>query len=72
MDQDLPYYGHIRVCDPCWEVLSLWVVIVPGDVVVTAAAACVARTPILGRWRRLVLVAAATTPTRGHVEHTSR
>ena len=62
--------GHIRFCDPCWEVLSLWLVIVPGDGVVTAATACVARTPILGRWRRLVL-AAATTPNRGHAEHAS-
>jgi hypothetical protein len=27
--------GLIRVCDPCWEVLSPWLVIVPGDGVVT-------------------------------------
>jgi hypothetical protein len=26
----------IRVCDPCWEVLRLWLVVVPGDGVVTA------------------------------------
>jgi hypothetical protein len=26
----------IRVCDPCWEVLTPWLVIVPGDRVVTA------------------------------------
>jgi hypothetical protein len=26
----------LRVCDPCWEVLSPWLVIVPGDGVVTA------------------------------------
>jgi hypothetical protein len=26
----------IRVCDPCWEVLSSWLIIVPGDGVVTA------------------------------------
>ncbi len=28
--------GLIRVCDPCWEGLSPWLVIVPGDWVVTA------------------------------------
>lgn len=28
--------SHIRVCDPCWEVLGKWLVIVPGDVFVTA------------------------------------
>jgi hypothetical protein len=28
--------GLIRVCDPCWEVLGRWLVIVPGDGVVTA------------------------------------
>jgi hypothetical protein len=28
--------GPIRVCDPCWEILSSWLVIVPGDGVVTA------------------------------------
>ena len=28
--------GLIRVCDPCWEVLSPWLMIVPGDGVVTA------------------------------------
>ena len=28
--------GLIRVCDPCWEALSPWLVIVPGDGVVTA------------------------------------
>jgi hypothetical protein len=27
--------GLIRVCDLCWEVLSPWLVIVPGDEVVT-------------------------------------
>jgi hypothetical protein len=26
----------IRVCDPCWEVLRSWLVIVPGDEVVVA------------------------------------
>src|SRR5215207_5290750 len=26
---------HIRVCDPCWEILSPWLVIVPGERVVT-------------------------------------
>ena len=26
----------IRVCDPCWEVLSPWLVMVPGERVVTA------------------------------------
>jgi transcription elongation factor Elf1 len=26
----------LRVCDPCYEALSQWLVIVPGDVVVTA------------------------------------
>jgi flavoprotein len=26
----------IRVCDPCWDVLSPWLVIVPGNEVVTA------------------------------------
>jgi hypothetical protein len=26
----------IRVCDPCWEVLRPWLVIVPGEWVVTA------------------------------------
>jgi hypothetical protein len=26
----------IRVCDPCWEVLTPWLVIVPGDRAVTA------------------------------------
>ncbi len=37
MDQDLPYTCRpYRVCDPCWEVLSPWLVIVPGDEVVTA------------------------------------
>ena len=28
--------SRIRVCDPCWEALSPWLVIVPGDRVVTA------------------------------------
>jgi hypothetical protein len=28
--------SHIRVCDPCYEVLGSWLVIVPGDRVVTA------------------------------------
>ena len=28
--------SRLRVCDPCWEVLSPWLVIVPGDAVVTA------------------------------------
>ena len=28
--------GLIRVCDPCWEILSPWLVVVPGDGVVTA------------------------------------
>lgn len=28
--------GLIRVCDPCWEALSPWLVIVPGRWVVTA------------------------------------
>lgn len=27
---------HLRVCDPCWEVLAPWLVIVPGQRVVTA------------------------------------
>jgi hypothetical protein len=29
-------YGLIRVCDPCWEILGPWLVVVPGDGVVTA------------------------------------
>ena len=28
--------SRLRVCDPCWEVLSPWLVIVPGDRVVIA------------------------------------
>jgi hypothetical protein len=28
--------GRLRVCDPCYEVLAPWLVIVPGDVVVAA------------------------------------
>jgi hypothetical protein len=28
--------SRLRICDPCWEVLSPWLVIVPGDEVVTA------------------------------------
>jgi hypothetical protein len=28
--------GLIRVCDSCWEALSPWLVVVPGDWVVTA------------------------------------
>jgi hypothetical protein len=28
--------SRLRVCDPCWEVLRSWLVIVPGDRVVTA------------------------------------
>jgi hypothetical protein len=28
--------GVIRVCDPCWEALRSWLVIIPGDGVVTA------------------------------------
>ena len=28
--------GLIRVCDPCWEALSPWLVMVPGNGVVTA------------------------------------
>jgi hypothetical protein len=28
--------GLIRVCDPCWEVLGAWLVVVPGERVVTA------------------------------------
>jgi hypothetical protein len=26
----------IRICDPCWEILGVWMVIVPGEGVVTA------------------------------------
>ena len=28
--------GFVRVCDPCWEILGAWMVIVPGEAVVTA------------------------------------
>ncbi len=28
--------SRLRVCDPCWEVLGPWLVVVPGDEVVTA------------------------------------
>jgi hypothetical protein len=28
--------SRLRICDPCWEVLAPWLVIVPGDGVVTA------------------------------------
>ena len=28
--------SRLRVCDPCWEILRIWLVIVPGDRVVTA------------------------------------
>jgi len=28
--------SHLRVCDPCWEVLTPWLVVVPGNRVVTA------------------------------------
>lgn len=28
--------SHLRVCDPCYEVLGSWLMIVPGDAVVTA------------------------------------
>ena len=28
--------SRLSICDPCWEVLSPWLVIVPGDGVVTA------------------------------------
>ena len=28
--------SRIRVCDPCWEILKIWLVIAPGDGVVTA------------------------------------
>ena len=28
--------SRLRVCDPCWEVLGSWLVVVPGDEVVTA------------------------------------
>ncbi len=28
--------SRLRVCDPCWEVLGSWLVIVPHDAVVTA------------------------------------
>jgi transcription elongation factor Elf1 len=28
--------SRIRVCDPCYEVLGSWLMIVPGDEVVTA------------------------------------
>ena|SRR5215212_6016181 len=28
--------SSIRVCDPCWEVLKSWLVVIPGDEVVTA------------------------------------
>ncbi len=27
--------SRLRVCDPCWEVLSPWLVVVPGDGVVS-------------------------------------
>jgi hypothetical protein len=27
---------RLRVCDPCWEVLAPWLVVVPGDWAVTA------------------------------------
>jgi hypothetical protein len=27
--------SRLRVCDPCWEVMSSWLVIIPGDWVVT-------------------------------------
>ena len=38
MDQDCGTGdgSHLRVCDPCWEVLGTWLVIVSGDEVVTA------------------------------------
>ena len=28
--------SRIRVCDPCWEVLAPWLIVVPGERVVTA------------------------------------
>jgi hypothetical protein len=28
--------SRLQVCDPCWEILSSWLVVVPGDGVVTA------------------------------------
>lgn len=28
--------SYLRVCDPCWEVLAPWIVIIPGEAVVTA------------------------------------
>jgi hypothetical protein len=27
---------NLRICDPCWQVLCPWLVVVPGDWVVTA------------------------------------
>jgi hypothetical protein len=38
MDQDCRAKdgSRLRVCDPCYEVLGSWLVIVPGDWVVTA------------------------------------
>ena len=32
----IPDGSRIRVCDPCYEVLGSWLVIIPGDGVVTA------------------------------------
>jgi hypothetical protein len=32
----IPDGFRLRICDPCYEVLQSWLVIVPGDVVVTA------------------------------------
>ena len=28
--------GYLRVCDPCWDVLAPWLVVVAGDEVVVA------------------------------------
>jgi hypothetical protein len=34
---------HLRVCDPCHEVLGSWLVIVPSDKVVTSRCLQIAR-----------------------------
>jgi hypothetical protein len=42
----------IRVCDPCYEVLSQWLVVVSGTRWLPAVVMSVGRTSIRGRWRR--------------------
>ena len=63
--------SRLRICNPCFKVLRLWLTIVPGDGVVTARYEGCERTLTLGRWLSLVPVV-GTTPTQGRAGDAQR